>query len=95
MRVGSATAAMAQRCNMAAGLRRRSGKLGLVECIVPAASLDDVVSETVAAILACGGNALRLQKELIGYWEDHNVSSNVACGIASFAEAWRATSRAG
>jgi enoyl-CoA hydratase len=61
---------------------------GLVERVVPAASLDDAVSETVAAILACGGNALRLQKELITYWEDHTVSQNVARGIASFAEAW-------
>src|SRR4051812_37158341 len=61
---------------------------GLVERVVPAASLDAAVSETVAAILACGGNALRLQKELIAYWEDHAVSANVARGIASFAEAW-------
>jgi enoyl-CoA hydratase len=61
---------------------------GLVERVVPAASLDAAVSETVAAILACGGNALRLQKELIAYWEDHKVSDNVARGIASFAEAW-------
>jgi enoyl-CoA hydratase len=61
---------------------------GLVERVMPAASLDEAVSETVAAILACGGNALRLQKELITYWEDHNISENVARGIASFAEAW-------
>jgi enoyl-CoA hydratase len=61
---------------------------GLVERVVPAASIDAAVSETVAAILACGGNALRLQKELIAYWEDHAVSANVARGIASFAEAW-------
>jgi enoyl-CoA hydratase/carnithine racemase len=61
---------------------------GLVERVVPAASLDDAVNDTLAAILACGGNALRLQKELIGYWEDHTVSEGVARGIASFAEAW-------
>jgi enoyl-CoA hydratase len=61
---------------------------GLVERVVLAASLEAAVSETVAAILACGGNALRLQKALITYWEDHTVSENVARGIASFAEAW-------
>ena len=38
--------------------------------------------------IACGSNALRLQKELIGYWEDHTISQSVTRGIASFAEAW-------
>jgi enoyl-CoA hydratase len=61
---------------------------GLVERVVPAASLDDAVNDTLTAILACDGNALRLQKELIGYWEDHTISQAVARGIASFAEAW-------
>jgi enoyl-CoA hydratase len=61
---------------------------GLVERIAPAAALDDAVNAVLEAILACGGNALRLQKELIGYWEDHTISESVARGIASFAEAW-------
>lgn len=61
---------------------------GLVERVVPAAALDGAVDDMLDAILACGGNALRLQKELIRYWEDHTVSDSVARGIASFAEAW-------
>jgi enoyl-CoA hydratase len=61
---------------------------GLVERVVPAASLDDAVDAMLEAILACGSNALRLQKELIGFWEDHTLSQAVARGIASFAEAW-------
>jgi enoyl-CoA hydratase len=61
---------------------------GLVERVVPAASLDQAVDAMLEAILACGGNALRLQKELIRYWEDHSVSQAVARGIDSFAEAW-------
>jgi enoyl-CoA hydratase len=61
---------------------------GLVERVVPAAALDDAVNAMLEAIIACGGNALRLQKELISYWEDHTISESVARGIASFAEAW-------
>ena len=33
-------------------------------------------------------NALRLQKELIRYWEDHSVAEAVEQGIVSFAAAW-------
>jgi enoyl-CoA hydratase len=62
---------------------------GLVERVVPAASLDDAVEAMLEAILACGSNALRLQKELIGFWEDHTLSQAVAQGIASFSEAWQ------
>jgi enoyl-CoA hydratase len=61
---------------------------GLVEQVVPSTALDGAVDGMLDAILACGGNALRLQKELIRYWEDHTVSDSVARGIASFAEAW-------
>ena len=34
------------------------------------------------------GRAVRLQKALISYWEDHTMSEAVARGIDSFAEAW-------
>jgi enoyl-CoA hydratase/carnithine racemase len=61
---------------------------GLVERVVPAPSLDDAVGAMLEAILACGSNALRLQKALISYWEDHTMSQAVARGIDSFAEAW-------
>ncbi|HEX3498810.1 MAG TPA: enoyl-CoA hydratase [Stellaceae bacterium] len=61
---------------------------GLVERVVPAEALDDALGALLDAILACGANALRLQKELISYWEEHTISQSVARGIASFAEAW-------
>jgi enoyl-CoA hydratase len=62
---------------------------GLVERVVPAVALDGAVDGVLDAVLACGSNALRLQKELIRYWEDHTVSESVACGITCFAEAWK------
>ncbi len=61
---------------------------GLVGRVVPAAALDGAVDAMLRAILACSGNALRLQKELIRYWEDHSVSEGVKRGIDSFAQAW-------
>jgi enoyl-CoA hydratase len=61
---------------------------GLVERVVPAPGLDNAVDDMLEAILACSGNALRLQKELIRYWEDHSVAESVARGVVSFAEAW-------
>jgi len=61
---------------------------GLVEQVVPAQALDSAVDAMTEAILACGADALRLQKELIRYWEDHTVSDSVARGITSFAQAW-------
>ena len=42
---------------------------GLVEQVAPAAELDGAVVTMLDAILACGSNALRLQKELIRYWK--------------------------
>ena len=61
---------------------------GLVERVVPAAELDAEVEAILAAILACGPQAIRQQKALIRYWEDHTVTELIARGIASFAESF-------
>jgi enoyl-CoA hydratase/carnithine racemase len=61
---------------------------GLVERVVPAAELDAAVEEWVAAVLASGPNAVRLQKALIARWEDLPLRDAVAAGIDSFATAW-------
>jgi enoyl-CoA hydratase len=58
---------------------------GLVEQIVPRAALDARVEAMLAAILACGPQAIRRQKALIRYWEDHTVTDSIAQGIKSFA----------
>ena len=44
--------------------------MGLLEAVVPAADLDAAVEQRVAAILAAGPQAVRLQKALIRRWED-------------------------
>jgi enoyl-CoA hydratase len=61
---------------------------GLIERVVPRAELDAEVDRVLAAILACSPSAIRRQKALIRYWEDHTVTESIARGIASFAESF-------
>jgi len=61
---------------------------GLVDWCVPAAQLDAAVEELIDAILACGANAIRLQKTLIREWEDLPLSQAIERGIACLAESY-------
>ena len=61
---------------------------GLVDWCVPAAQLDAAVEELIAAICACGADAIRLQKALIRDWEDLPLSQAIERGIARFADAF-------
>jgi enoyl-CoA hydratase len=67
---------------------REAERWGLVEWCVPAAQLDAAVAELVDAILACGRNAVRLQKRLVREWEELPTSAAIERGIAAFAEAF-------
>ena len=62
---------------------------GLVEEVVPADGLDAAVERVVAGVLACGPRAIRLQKALIGAWEEVPVAAAIERGIACFEESWR------
>jgi enoyl-CoA hydratase/carnithine racemase len=61
---------------------------GLVERVVPVASLDAAVDEWIAELLRCGARAIRLQKKLIRAWEELTPTQAIAAGIDCFAEAW-------
>jgi enoyl-CoA hydratase len=61
---------------------------GLVDAVAPPQELDAAVERFAAAILAGGKHAIRLQKALIGEWEDLSTSAAVARGIDAFAEAY-------
>jgi enoyl-CoA hydratase len=61
---------------------------GLVEMVVPAGELDAAVEHFAAMILASGRRAVRLQKALIGDWQDLSTSAAIARGIDAFAEAY-------
>ncbi|HUZ11362.1 MAG TPA: enoyl-CoA hydratase [Caulobacteraceae bacterium] len=62
---------------------------GLVEEVAPAIALDEAVEACIRSILACGPQAVRDQKALIGRWESLPLAQAVAAGVESFAGAWR------
>ena len=61
---------------------------GLVEQVVAPDELDAAVEARLASLLACGPQAVRLQKKLIRQWEDLTLSQAVAAGIESFTQAY-------
>ena len=61
---------------------------GLIERVVPPASLDDAVEEWVGAIVESGPRAIRLQKELIREWEAMPVSDGIQAGIRCMGRAY-------
>ncbi|HYC14923.1 MAG TPA: enoyl-CoA hydratase [Stellaceae bacterium] len=61
---------------------------GLLERVVEVRELDAAVEEWVAAILAAGPRAIRLQKSLIRQWEELATSAAIRRGVETFAEAY-------
>ena len=62
---------------------------GLVEHVVPAASLDAAVEAWIGKLLTSTPAAVRLQKRLIRQWEDLPLGAAVQAGVATFAAAYR------
>ncbi|HEX6441905.1 MAG TPA: enoyl-CoA hydratase [Stellaceae bacterium] len=60
----------------------------LVDAVVPADQLDDMVERFAATILAGGPQAIRLQKRLILDWQELPTEAAIARGIDIFAEAY-------
>ncbi|HLJ65353.1 MAG TPA: enoyl-CoA hydratase [Stellaceae bacterium] len=63
-------------------------KWGLIEEAVPDAELDQAIETALASILACGREALRLQKLLIQEWEDLPMRDAIERGITRFADSF-------
>jgi enoyl-CoA hydratase len=61
---------------------------GLVEQVVAPDELDAAVEARLAALLAAGPQAVRLQKKLIREWENMSLSQAVRAGIESFTQAY-------
>lgn len=61
---------------------------GFLSAAVPAAELPQAVAGRVAEILEAGPQAVRLQKRLIGRWEEMFQSQAIEAGIDSFAQAY-------
>ncbi len=61
---------------------------GFLERVVDDAALDAEVDKVLSSIVACGPNAVRLQKELIARWETQPLPQAIATGIDTFARAY-------
>ncbi len=61
---------------------------GLVERVVPAASLDEAVEAWIGRLLTSMPRAVRLQKRLIRQWENLPLAAAIQAGIEAFAAAY-------
>ncbi|MFY9607906.1 MAG: enoyl-CoA hydratase [Blastocatellia bacterium] len=68
---------------------REAGACGLVQRVVPAEQINEVVANWVESILRAGPRAVRLQKALVAQWERLPLEEAIARGVESFAEAYR------
>ncbi|MGC8476165.1 MAG: enoyl-CoA hydratase [Acetobacteraceae bacterium] len=66
----------------------RAEAWGLVEATAAPEALDAALEALVAALLAAGPNALRIQKRLIQDWEQLAPDPAVQRGVDAFVEAW-------
>jgi enoyl-CoA hydratase len=57
---------------------------GLIDTLAPEGGLDEAVEHTVKALLACGPEALRLQKALLRQWEELPLKESVDLSIGVF-----------
>jgi enoyl-CoA hydratase/carnithine racemase len=61
---------------------------GLVDVVAGEGGLDAAVEHTVAALLACGPEALRAQKQLLRQWEELPLKESVDLSIKAFGRAF-------
>src|ERR1700721_493525 len=61
---------------------------GLIDVVAPVSGLDAAVEKTVAALLACGPEALRAQKALLRQWEELPLKQSVDLSIGVFGQSF-------
>jgi len=57
---------------------------GLVDAVAPEGELDGAVEKVIAALLACGPEALRAQKGLLRQWEELPLKESIEVSIGAF-----------
>jgi enoyl-CoA hydratase len=60
----------------------------LVDSVAPPGGLDDAVERSVKALLECGPEALRTQKELCRGWEELPLSESVNLSVGAFGKSF-------
>lgn len=61
---------------------------GLIDKVAAPDGLDDAVEHAVKALLECGPEALRIQKELCRGWEELPLSESVNLSVAAFGKSF-------
>ena len=61
---------------------------GLVDQVAPSGGLDDAIEHAVKALLECGPEALRIQKELCRGWEELPLSESVNLSVGEFGKSF-------
>ncbi|CAL76933.1 enoyl-CoA hydratase [Bradyrhizobium sp. ORS 278] len=61
---------------------------GLVDWVAAEGALDAAVERTIESLLACGPDALRLQKALLRQWEELPLKESIAVSIGAFGRAF-------
>jgi len=61
---------------------------GLVDAVAPEGGLDATIEATLASILECGPEAMRLQKALLRQWEELPLTESVNLSIGVFGQAF-------
>jgi len=61
---------------------------GLVDRVAAPGGLDDAVEHTVKALLECGPEALRIQKELCRHWEELPLTDSVNLSVGEFGKSF-------
>ena len=64
-------------------------RIGYLERLVPSTGLDASVESWVTSLLACGPQAVRIQKRLILDWDRMSITDGARAGIQAFVDAYR------
>jgi len=64
-------------------------RIGYLERLVSRKDLDEAVEKWISSLLACGPNALRLQKKLIQDWATLSLTDGARAGIQAAVDAFR------
>jgi len=64
-------------------------RIGFLNRLVAPDALDRVVDAWIESLLACGPNAVRIQKRLIMDWDRMSVTDGARAGIQAYVESYR------
>ena len=64
-------------------------RIGFLQKLVPYAQLDAAVESWIASLLACGPQAVRIQKRLLIDWDRMSTTDAARAGIQAYVDAYR------